>query len=230
MNGRQFRQYDMIDKDRRIKMLKKPVSTPSNAHPVSAPHSNDFIREAKYQLRREIRSQARALDPVYCKEADTAILKKLLALPEYQKASRIFCFVSRPDEVDTSPIIQDALSSGKTVAVPRCAGNGIMHAHSINDPDTDLSPGMYGIPEPSPEAPVMDPAVFNLILVPCCSCSHTGKRLGFGGGYYDRYLEKTTAVTIVLCREKLVSSEIPTDSFDRQMDIVLTEAGVFRVR
>ena len=209
-------------------MMNEPVFTDKEITPESPLCSCSSVQEAKILLRRAIRSRARTLDPAYCRSADLAIREQLFIMPEYRNASRIFCFVSRPSEVDTRPIIQDALSSGKTVAVPRCAGNGIMHAHCIHDPDTDLSPGMYGIPEPSPETPLMDPSAPDLILVPCCSCSHTGKRLGFGGGFYDRYLTQTSAVTVALCREKLTVSEIPSEPFDRDMDIVLTEAGIFR--
>ena len=189
----------------------------------------DDISSKKALLRRAVRERARSLDPVCRKEADETIFRLLLSLPEYRNASAIFCFVSRPDEVSTQPVIRNALSSGKKIAVPRCAGNGIMHAHYILDPDTDLAPGMYGIPEPSADTPAADPSDFDLILVPCCSCSHTGTRLGFGGGYYDRYLEKVSAITAVLCHEALTSESIPADSFDRTMDIVLTEAGIFRV-
>ncbi len=186
------------------------------------------ISESKKALRIAVRKTAGALDPAYCEAADLAVREQLFALPEYLNASRIFCFVSRAAEVDTRPIVRDALSRAKTIAVPRCAENGVMHAHIISDPETDLSPGMYGIPEPSPESPILEPAALDLVLVPCCSCSHDGKRLGFGGGFYDRYLENTGAVTIALCREKLISDGIPTEPFDRKMDIVLTEAGVFR--
>ena len=168
----------------------------------------DGLKEEKKLLRSRLRKKARSLDPAYCTAADLAIRELLFSLPEYQKASRIFCFVSQPTEVDTRPIILDALSKGKTIAVPRCVGNGVMNAHRIQDPETDLAPGSYGILEPSPESPVTDPAVLDLILVPCCSCSHDGRRLGFGGGFYDRYLEKTSAITIVLCREELICEEI----------------------
>ena len=195
---------------------------------IYAMMNESVFNEEKLLLRREIRSRAQSLDPAYCHSADLAIRGQLFAMPEYRNASRIFCFVSQPSEVDTRPIIQDALSSGKKTAVPRCTGNGIMHAHYILDPETDLTPGMYGIYEPSAEAPAAAPEDFDLILVPCCSCSHTGKRLGFGGGFYDRYLKQTSAVTIVLCREKLTVSQIPSEPFDRDMDIVLTEAGIFR--
>ena len=186
------------------------------------------IQEQKRILRRKIRERALSLDPAYCRSADQAIYDQLLSLPEYQNASRIFCFVSRPEEADTHAIILHALMEHKTIAVPRCEGDGIMHAYVIRDFYRDLQPGKYGIPEPGGGCARMAPADFDLLLVPCCSCTHDGQRLGFGGGYYDRYLPKTSAVTISLCREKLISSEIPAESFDQNMDIVLTEAGIFR--
>lgn len=185
-------------------------------------------KEEKNRLRRVIREKARSLDPDYCHAADRAIYDLLTVLPEYRRASRIFCFVSRPDEADTHAVILHALAEGKTAAVPRCVGDGIMHACVIQDFYRDLTPGRYGIPEPVSRCPRMDPDAFDLILVPCCSCTHEGKRLGFGGGYYDRYLAKTSAVTIALCREELILPEIPVEPFDLDMDIVLTEAGVFR--
>lgn len=186
------------------------------------------IQEQKKILRRKIRERALSLDPAYCRSADQAIYDQLLSLPEYQNASRIFCFVSRPEEADTHAIILHALTEHKTIAVPRCEGDGIMHAYVIRDFYRDLQPGKYGIPEPGGGCTRMVPADFDLLLVPCCSCTHDGQRLGFGGGYYDRYLPKTSAVTISLCREKLISPEIPAEPFDQNMDIVLTEAGIFR--
>ena len=186
------------------------------------------IDEEKKKLRRTVCETAEHLDPSYCLSADLCIRQMLFSLPEYENASRIFCFVSRPEEVDTHTIIRESLLNGKTIAVPRCEGDGIMQAYSIQNFPEDLTPGRYGIPEPSAGRPLIKPSSFDLILVPCCSCSHTGQRLGFGGGFYDRYLTLTSAVTIVLCREKLTVSEIPSEPFDRDMDIVLTEAGVFR--
>ena len=185
-------------------------------------------KEKKVKLRRLIRERSLSLDPAYCRAADQAIYDHLLSLPEYQNASRIFCFVSRPEEADTHAIILHALTEGKTIAVPRCEGDGIMHAYAIQDFPGDLQPGKYGILEPAGGCMRMDPADFDLLLVPCCSCTHDGKRLGFGGGYYDRYLPQTSAVTIALCREKLILPEIPAEPFDQNMDIVLTEAGIFR--
>ena len=182
----------------------------------------------KQLLRRAVREEIRSLDPAYCTQADRKIRETLFSLPEYGSAHTVFCFVSLPSEVNTRPILEHILSSGKTLAVPRSVGNGIMQAHVITDPEKDLSRGMYGIFEPSASLPSLPPEAFDLILVPCCTCSHTGKRLGFGGGYYDRFLARTDAFRIALCREVLIKNDIPEDPYDLSMDIVLTEAGVWR--
>ena len=195
--------------------------------PSSVPHE-DNIAVRKQLLRRQIREEVRALDPAYCAAADRAIREILFSLPEYGSARTVFCFVSLPSEVNTRPILEHILSSGKTLAVPRSEGNGVMQAHVITDPEKDLSRGMYGIEEPSVSLPVLSPEAFDLILVPCCTCSHTGKRLGFGGGYYDRFLARTDAFRIALCREVLIKNDIPEDPYDLSMDIVLTEAGIWR--
>ena len=186
------------------------------------------IREQKTVLRERIRKEIRFLTPEYCLSSDQKIRELLYSLPEFQNAGRIFCFVGRKPEVNTLPILHRILADGKQLAVPRCADPGIMHAHWITSPDTELFPGTWGIPEPAESAPVADPESFDLILIPCCTCTHTGKRLGYGGGYYDRYLSHTSSCRIALCREAIIKDDIPTDCYDLPMDIVLTEAGIWK--
>ena len=186
------------------------------------------ISDQKASFRKQIRRELHMLTPEYCTASDTQIRHLLFSLPEYNHASRIFCFVGRKTEVDTLPILHHILSEGKQLAVPRCASPGIMFAHWITDPENDLFPGAWGILEPADSAPVAAPEEFDLILVPCCTCTHNGKRLGFGGGYYDRYLAQTSGCKIVLCRESLTKDDIPTDRYDLFMDIVLTDAGIWK--
>ena len=83
--------------------------------------------------------------------------------------------------------------------------------------------------QPAADAPLMDPADFSLVLVPCCTAARDGRRLGFGGGFYDRYLLKTNAVRAVLCRERVMCDDIPINSHDLTMDIVISERGVIRI-
>ena len=206
-----------------------PLAGPGSARSAPAPDPEAGIRDAKKALRAQIRKTVSGLSAAYREKADRGIFEHVVSLPEYQQACTIFCFVSMPDEADTRKIIDDALSKGKRVCVPRCEGKGIMNAYEIRSPERDLRPGKWSIPEPVADAPRVEPGAFDLALVPCCAASRDGRRLGFGGGFYDRYLLKTGAVRAVLCREQVLRDDIPTDSHDLTMDIVISERGVTRV-
>lgn len=92
-----------------------------------------------------------------------------------------------------------------------------------------MEAGKYGILEPGAHASVIQPEEINLAIVPCMSCSHDGRRLGYGGGYYDRYLGRTQAVKAVICRERIMRADIPVEPHDQMMDMVISEKGVRRL-
>lgn len=183
------------------------------------------ITELKIQLRAEMKAFVAGLPEGYCKAADAEILRRVVTLPEYQQADTIFCFVGTSSEIDTVPILMDAWKKGKQVCVPRCVGKGIMNAYRIDGLD-ELEEGSYGILEPSAAAEIVLPEEIGLALVPCLSCSSDGRRLGYGGGYYDRYLGKVAAPKAVLCRSRVMREEIPVDGYDLRMGIVVCEDGV----
>ena len=162
----------------------------------------------KKELRKCCIEKMNALPQDYCREADGKIFSAVLGLPEYRNAKKIFCFVGMQAEIQTASLIEEMLRAGKQVAVPRCAGMGIL--------------------EPAAEAPVLSPEELDLILLPCVSASRSGERLGYGGGFYDRYLPKTKAFRALLIRERLLSDDIPREAHDQPVDAVITEAGVFR--
>ena len=83
--------------------------------------------------------------------------------------------------------------------------------------------------EPEETAAVLFPEDLELVLVPCLTCSLSGKRLGYGGGYYDRYLARTRAFKAVLCRVRSMREDIPAEAHDAVMDAVISEMGVRRV-
>ena len=143
----------------------------------------------KRALRREIKAAVAALDKGYTKEADLQIFRHVAGLPEYEQAGTLFCFVGTSSEIDTAPIPEDALRRGNgwgsQVHLQR-----IMEVREIRSL-RDLEAGKYGIMEPGAHAPVIQAEEINLAIVPCMSCSHDGRRLGYGGGYYDRYLGRT---------------------------------------
>ena len=132
-------------------------------------------------------------------------------------------------EINTRPILEHILSAGKRLGVPRCIEKGVMEVRSVTSLD-QLKPGMYGIPEPDEACPLICPGEIDLAFVPCLSCSRDGRRLGYGGGYYDRYLARTGCRRIALCQEKMTEEAIPAEEWDLRMDGVITEKRIYNVK
>ena len=182
--------------------------------------------EEKQRLRRVIRELERQLPPRYKEESSRAIAAHLLAMPEYQEAGTVFCFVGTDREIDTRPILEDVLAAGKRLCVPQCVGKGIMELRQVTDL-RQLIPGAYGILEPSADAPPVSLDEVDFAILPCLTCNHLGQRLGQGGGYYDRFLSHYRGGTVLLCREKLIREEIPLEPHDYPVPWVLTERGLY---
>lgn len=180
--------------------------------------------QQKKDLRKMLKEKRKHLDASYCREADRKIRLILQSAKVYQEAELIFCYVSMEGEPETRQFIQEALDQGKRIAVPRCREKGRMDACEIRSLD-DLESGAFGIWEPKAECPLAEPEKLQVCVVPCLSCSGDGIRLGYGGGYYDRFLPMTEAVRIILCREQMLCQEIPVQPHDCKMDILITETG-----
>ena len=182
--------------------------------------------EEKQQLRRTMRALESGLSARYKAESSRAIAAHLLAMPEYQEAGTVFCFVGTDREIDTRPILEDVLAAGKRLCVPQCVGKGIMELRQVTDL-RQLIPGAYGILEPSADAPLVSLDEVDFAILPCLTCNHLGQRLGQGGGYYDRFLSHYRGGTVLLCREKLIREEIPLEPHDHPVPWVLTERGLY---
>lgn len=183
-------------------------------------------KEEKQQLRRTVRALERELSPKYKAESSRAICQRLIAMPAYQSAETVFCFVGTAREIDTTLILENALASGKRLTVPLCTGDGIMELRQITSLD-QLLPGAYGILEPGPDTPLVPTDEVDFAVLPCVSCNHLGHRLGQGGGFYDRFLTRYRSSMVLLCREKLIRDEIPLEPHDYPIPWVLTERGLY---
>lgn len=181
-----------------------------------------MIQEEKKKLRKEIKQQIAGLSEKYCRTADREIQRKTVEYIKKDSGDTVFCFVGTKLEIDTKPILEEILRLGKHLGVPKCIGKGLMEVYEICSLD-ELEIGSYGILEPKEGLPLINPENIGLALIPCLSCNESGWRLGYGGGFYDRYLIRTSAKRIVLCRSVLMRADIPRDEFDLQMDIVITE-------
>ena len=129
-------------------------------------------------------------------------------------------------EVDTFPLLLDLIRAGYAVGLPKVAPDDrSMQTLRVHDP-MDLEPGPYGIPQPCGED-VLHPDELALVIVPSVLLDVSGNRIGYGGGYYDRFLTSTGAVTVAPTFERfLVEGPLPTQSTDRPVQWLATETGV----
>lgn len=183
--------------------------------------------EEKAALRRRIREMEKALSPRYKEESSRAIAAVVCALPEYREAQTIFAFAGSDREIDTRAILSDALAQGKRLCLPLCGTErGEMTLRQVSSLGR-LRPGTYGILEPDGSCPEISADEVDLAILPCLSCDRAGRRLGQGGGYYDRFLSSYRGGAVLLCREKLLRQEIPVEPHDMPVPWVVTEAGLY---
>ena len=229
------KEYHVQEKDRKylLELFSRGGSCKGYYDMYRGPEMMAFANEKKSgNIQPEIRKIKEKISfttEKYRKEADRKITESVLELNEYKSADCVFCYVSTEKEMDTFSILQDILQSGKHLGVPKCTGKGIMNVYEIHSLQ-ELYPGAYGILEPKedPER-LIQPEAIDFAFIPCISCDRSGRRLGHGGGYYDRYLEKTHCVKAALCREELLVDEIPVEEHDLRMDFVISEKGCYKM-
>ncbi|MBR2405708.1 MAG: 5-formyltetrahydrofolate cyclo-ligase [Clostridia bacterium] len=182
------------------------------------------IRQLKTRLRakyRAIRTEMTAEQREHC---DSRIAERVRRLWQYRRARQVLTYVSTPIEVDTRRIIAQALADGKRVAVPRCIPDTRqMEFYYISSLD-ELSPGSFGVdePQPLPENLVTDLSE-GLCIIPAFCYDHTGYRLGYGKGYYDRFLPRFGGNLIGICYSSCVRRHLPHGRFDRPAELLVTE-------
>lgn len=183
------------------------------------------VMEEKKALRTFIRKKERTLDPAYRAESAEAICRHVLAREEFAAAKVVFAFVGTEKEIDTTLLLRETLARGKTLVLPRCAAEHALDLCVVRSLD-DLTAGMYGILEPKESCALVGAEDIDFAVVPCLSFDRAGRRLGQGGGYYDRLLPRLACPTCLICREQLMSERVPTEEHDRRCALYVTEHGV----
>lgn len=177
----------------------------------------------KKELRLRVREELSALSRSELVRGDNALFARFLALPQVEAAKIIFAFWGIPGkEPDTARLIRELVRRGKTVGLPRMLPGHRMEVRRC-DPDKPLVKVSFGISEPGEDCPLIQREDIDLTLVPAVCYDRRGFRLGFGGGYYDRWLENFSGVTVGLCREAVLQDRVPTEAHDAKVDILLTE-------
>ncbi|WP_167578049.1 5-formyltetrahydrofolate cyclo-ligase [Ammoniphilus sp. YIM 78166] len=182
----------------------------------------------KKELRKEILSRRSELDPHIRARKSKQIVEIMLTTPCYQAANYIFSFVPFGDEPQIKELLSTAIQDGKKVAIPKTVPQSREMIPYLFSGWEELQAGPYGIMEPNPDQAIeADAKQIDLIIMPGVAFDRMGGRLGYGGGYYDRFLSKLSPrpTLAALCFDEQIMEEVPMDEHDHRVDILVTDQG-----
>lgn len=181
---------------------------------------------SKDEIRAAIKAKRRALSDAEIKEKSRLITGNLLSLPYLSEASTVMTYLSAFKEPDTSGIIDYLHQSEKKIVVPISNTSDYTITPSYLSSPDKLVRGAYGIFEPS-ECIAADINDINIALIPGIAFDIRGMRVGFGKGYYDRFLEQFTGLKIGICYDFQMLDFVPASEHDVKMDIIITEKRIY---
>lgn len=184
--------------------------------------------QIKNELRKEFKEKRKAL---YDKKSkDNGICQSFLNSDLYKNSKQILCYAALGGEIDTDVIMRKAFEDNKRVALPVCLDlNGTMEFYYINSLEC-IKIGAFGIREPDTDKCIaVSDFTDSVCLVPALSFDKNGFRLGYGKGYYDRFIEKFTSISAGLCYNSFISDKLPIDKYDKSVDYIFTENEIIRL-
>jgi 5-formyltetrahydrofolate cyclo-ligase len=185
--------------------------------------------EEKTALRAQAASVRRTLDT---SSVSTILCHRIASLPEYQAARHVLIYLAMPGEVTVEALLRSCVGEAKQFYIPRCAPERRLAVHPYVPDETPLRSGPFGIREPdATQVPEVDCDILDMVVVPAVMLSETGDRLGYGGGYYDRFLPRLSesCVRLGALPEALVRPSLPRDPWDVPLDTIVTESRTFDV-
>ena len=184
-------------------------------------NKNLDIAEQKAALRKKLRTQRRNLSAEMAAAASSEVCRKLVSLDAFKEAELILAYMSSKNELDVANAVEAAREAGKRIAFPLCIADGGLRL-LVPENASAFNAGSYGILEPDPKRSCEVAAEeLDLIIVPAVAFDREMQRLGQGGGYYDRLLEKTNAFTVGVGYDFQLVDRIPRENHDASLDCVL---------
>ena len=187
-------------------------------------------KRARSLLRREVLTQRDKLSQEERQQKSAFLVAHLWELAPFAQAKTLFTYINFRSEVETLPLVRQCLKAGLTVSVPvTMREESRLIACRITDPDHDLHPGYCQILEPDPTmTEIINPQDINVVLMPGSVFDKQGGRLGYGGGFYDRFLEYEAphAVRIGLAFEIQIVKDLPLMPHDKRLHYLVTEDRV----
>lgn len=188
----------------------------------------DFVNNEKDRIRKEKIKLRRALTNEQIKKLSDEICKRIIASEEYRKSEKILVYNAVNGEVSLKNLIETAKTDGKTLAYPLCKANREMAA-LVPENDKAFIAGAFGIPEPDESrSEVIEPEQIDMVICPMTAFDEKCRRLGMGGGYYDRYLPRCRNSYIAAAAYEFQKiNEVPAGEFDFKVQAVYTEKNIY---
>ena len=186
------------------------------------------IYSAKNELRPAFLAKRASLDEKYRQDAEHQAIQNLISTEEFSSADKLLLYYPIRSEADPLPLIEIARGLGKRVAFPICNKDDLtMRFFEISSRE-DFSLGAYNIPEPKEDLGELICDERTLCIVPALLYSKDGHRLGWGKGYYDRFLADFDGISVGFTYDGFVADELPHDEHDQRLYMIITEKGVYR--
>lgn len=177
-------------------------------------------------LRKQYLALRSSKDEIELMESSKKIIDNLYKSREFLLSQTIMVYVSFRGEVETHGLIKSLLKESKRVCVPLCKSEDCtMTAREVLN-FSDLKPGAYGILEPDESMTIVPKNEIDFIIVPGCVFSKGGHRIGYGKGYYDRFLKDCPAKTCGLSYDFCLLDSIPYETTDVPLDMIITQTGI----
>ncbi len=181
----------------------------------------------KKELRALLKERRDAIPTEKRKELDREIINRIIHSPAFERATAVFLYAPIKGEINLLPLAHAAQRSGKRIAFPRCDTNTEQMQFFELVTGKKLITGAYGIPEPPADAPLCESDERTLCILPALSCDARGYRLGYGKGYYDKYLPHFRGATVCAVYHGLLAPELPVEAHDVPAQFVCTEKGFY---
>lgn len=183
------------------------------------------IVQRKRLVRRRVLALRAAIEPAVREPGAGAAAKRLMGLPEVAGAGTVMAFASFGTEISTDPLASGLLASGRRLLVPLVQGTRMraVEIHALEE----LAPGFRGVREPPPPGPAEAPAA-DVIVVPGVAFDGAGRRLGYGGGFYDVFLSEARGFRVGFCFDCQIVDEVPAGPDDLPVNAVVTEQRTIR--
>ena len=187
--------------------------------------STEEIRNQKREIRKVNKQKRAAMENCVKAELDRKICDYIINSVSFKYADVLLMFCPTDEEINILPLFEAAKKCGKRVAFPKCYAKGIMKFYYV-DNLTQLKDGKYGIKAPE-EGEEFETSLHPLCIVPCLAATKSGTRLGYGGGFYDRFLHKFDGISICVQYDEFVTDILPQEKrYDKKFDVLVTESGV----